>query len=635
MWFIELPNGTEYELSVANGIALRGVQGNGMPPVNIIGSEYGLADGALYQRTKTMPRVITFLIDAVGSSWTNLHAVRAALIEASNPHRGVLPVRLWYRADSASGHGLYLDAYYEAGLEGGKVDGFVEESIAFRFLALDPFWKYETPTTAALGVRGVIAAEAYNILSLDRDTGVWSALIDTVANPDVYLDGTVSSVMYFPNDIAPMIFAGGAFTWYALVYTPETGRWMPAFDPPNGAVHAMVYTPALDFLIGGAFTTLYGSPYARIAIIKYPNPVSLGTGLDDTCYALWTPDGTKVFAGGAFANAGGSAAAKIAYWNGSAWAAIGSGMNGNVYAIKGRSVQLRSSVAAFADMEVYFGGAFTTAAGVTVNRVAKLNAAGDSFIALGSGMNGTVYAIEIAPNGNVYAGGAFTTAGGVTVNRVARWNGSQWSAMGSGFADGEVHALWRDPDNGTLYAGGTFTETTEGKAIPGGVAKYVPGSGVWLDASEGKLTAGGHDIKAITGASDRLIIAGAIDGEWVSSAKTTITNAGTARAYPTITITGPGRLYFLKNNTTGQSLYFDYELMPNEVVTLDFSPGVKTITSSWRGNILYAITGGSMVNWYLAPGANDVTCWVDHASATATYSFTPTYWSNDGAVPES
>ncbi|OQA15362.1 MAG: Cortical protein marker for cell polarity [Chloroflexi bacterium ADurb.Bin360] len=464
---------------------------------------------------------------------------------------------------------------------------------------------------------------------MDKETGTWTELVDD-APPYGYYDNTVRSLVYWPGD--SWIAASGDFTEYLAFFGMKNWMFRPEQAVFNGAVNVMQELPDSDqLLIGGSFTTIDGVSVARIAKrTGTPDYVGLGSGLDDTCYALWTPDGTRVIAGGAFANAGGSAAAKIAKWSGSAWSSIGTGMNGNTYAIKGRSITARSS-GAYADVDCYIGGAFTTADGVTVNQIAKLNESGTSFTALGSGMNGTVYALEIRPNGWVYAGGAFTTAGGKTVNRVARWNGSAWFALGQGFADGEVHSLWWDTENLTLYAGGTFTATTEGSPIPGGVAKFV--SGRWQDASEGKLTLGGHDIKAITGAADRLIIAGAIDGEWVMSARTTITNAGTARAYPVITITGPGRLYYLKNNTTGQELTFDYELVADEVVTLNFSPGVKSITSSWRGNILYAVTGGSMVNWYLAPGANDVTCRVDNASATATYSFRPTYWSNDGAVP--
>src|SRR5262245_47599845 len=58
---------------------------------------------------------------------------------------------------------------------------------------------------------------------------------------------------------------------------------------------------------------------------------------------------------------------------------------------------------------------------------------------LGSGVNGSVRALAVSGT-NIYAGGLFTSAGGVTANHVAKWNGSMWSALGSGM-DSSVLAL--------------------------------------------------------------------------------------------------------------------------------------------------------------------------------------------------
>lgn len=52
------------------------------------------------------------------------------------------------------------------------------------------------------------------------------------------------------------------------------------------------------------------------------------------------------------------------------------------------------------------------------------------------------------------AGGWFTTAGGVTANRIASWDGSSWSPLGSGMND-VVSAL--KVYNKRLIAGGEFT----------------------------------------------------------------------------------------------------------------------------------------------------------------------------------
>jgi hypothetical protein len=45
----------------------------------------------------------------------------------------------------------------------------------------------------------------------------------------------------------------------------------------------------------------------------------------------------------------------------------------------------------------------------------------DNFSAVG--MSDTVCAVTMDGDGNIYAGGNFTTAGGVSANRIARWDG--------------------------------------------------------------------------------------------------------------------------------------------------------------------------------------------------------------------
>jgi hypothetical protein len=54
----------------------------------------------------------------------------------------------------------------------------------------------------------------------------------------------------------------------------------------------------------------------------------------------------------------------------------------------------------------------------------------------------------------VYAGGQFTTAGGSPANYIAQWNGNSWSALGSGL-NGQVNALAVSGND--LFVGGGFT----------------------------------------------------------------------------------------------------------------------------------------------------------------------------------
>ena len=91
-------------------------------------------------------------------------------------------------------------------------------------------------------------------------------------------------------------------------------------------------------------------------------------------------------------------------------------------------------------------------------------------------MNDAVHALTVFDDGGgpaLYAGGRFTTAGGVSANRIAKWNGTSWSALGapgSGlrqlvnalavFDDGSGPALLR---RRRLHDGGGVTANTSRK----------------------------------------------------------------------------------------------------------------------------------------------------------------------------
>jgi hypothetical protein len=149
--------------------------------------------------------------------------------------------------------------------------------------------------------------------------------------------------------------------------------------------------------------------------------------------------GSTLYVGGDFTLAGGKAAANIAQWNGSNWSALGSGVNGEVYAL------------AVLGTNLYAGGQFTTAGGKAAANIAQWN--GSSWSALGSGMNDAVLALTVSGN-TLYVGGCFTNAGGKAANYIAQWNGSGWSALGSGM-NNDVNAL--AISGSELYAGGDFT----------------------------------------------------------------------------------------------------------------------------------------------------------------------------------
>jgi hypothetical protein len=293
----------------------------------------------------------------------------------------------------------------------------------------------------------------------------------------------------------PALYAGGQFktaggmtvnriarwdgsVWSALEGPGGTGvnNWIDAltvFDDGSGRGESLY--------AGGIFTTAGGVTVNRIARWDGTNWSTLespgGVGVSGTVNTLTVFDdgsgnGPAMYAGGAFTTAGGVTVNRIARWDGSDWSALEGpndvGMDGGVVALTVFDDGSGSGPA------LYAAGFFTTAGGVTVNRIARWD--GTNWSALegpgGVGVDGTVYSLTVFDDGSgsgpaLYAGGAFTTAGGVTVNRIARWDGSDWSALEGPSdvgMDGGVLALTVFDDGSgsgpALYAGGWFTSAS-------------------------------------------------------------------------------------------------------------------------------------------------------------------------------
>jgi len=178
---------------------------------------------------------------------------------------------------------------------------------------------------------------------------------------------------------------------------------------------------------------------------------SLITGLNGNVYCMAEAPSGKIYVGGNFTDAGGiTGADHLACWNPTAerWEVVVAGVAGDVFALTFD-----------ANGDLYIGGGFTdlgSAAGDYIVKITDLSGT-PTVNALGTGTNGTVYDIAVAPNGDVYAGGGFTLAGGVAnTAKIAKWDGASWSALSTGLND-DIYALAFAP-NGDLYIGGEFTD---------------------------------------------------------------------------------------------------------------------------------------------------------------------------------
>ena len=266
------------------------------------------------------------------------------------------------------------------------------------------------------------------------------------------------------------LYIGGWFTVVGEAPANRIAKWDGnKWSPLGSGVNDVVRTLAVknnDLYVGGSFTNA-GSVSARNRIARWviggsdDNSWSaLGSGVNDVVTTL-AVNGNDLYVAGSFTNAGGvSGRNRIAKWaiggsDDSSWARLGSGVSGSVRAL------------AVHGNDLYVGGSFTNAGGVSGrNRIARWTIGGSddsSWAALGSGVNDTVLALAVKDN-DLYVGGNFTRAGGVSGrtpghNRIAKWaigggDDSSWSALGSGVSY-SAYALAMKGNE--LYVGGNFT----------------------------------------------------------------------------------------------------------------------------------------------------------------------------------
>jgi hypothetical protein len=242
---------------------------------------------------------------------------------------------------------------------------------------------------------------------------------------------------------------------------------------------------------------------------------TLGTGssngVNNTVFAL-AVSGSEVFVGGVFSSAGGVSANRVARFNTqtNTWSTLGTGSSngvsgGNVLAL------------AVVGNEVVVGGEFTSAGGVSANYVARFNTQTNTWSTLGTGssngVNGEVRALAVVGN-EVVVGGNFTSAGGVSANRVARFNTltNTWSSLGTGNSNGvnnQVNAL--AVVGNEVFVGGWFTFA--GEVFARCVARFNTLTNTWSSLGTGSSTGvGGGVVNALAVVGNEVVVGGSFAG---------------------------------------------------------------------------------------------------------------------------
>jgi len=289
--------------------------------------------------------------------------------------------------------------------------------------------------------------------------------VDGTFNPGNGPNNFVQSAIMQPDG---RILIAGNFTTYNGVLRSHLaslnagGSLDNSFDPGTGANdYLSIVTLQSDgkMIVGGNFSSYNGRKgiheLARLeadgTIDSAFNP---GTAADDWVEAIaMQPDG-KVIIGGYFLTYNNISRSRIARLNSDGSLDFtfdpGGGANGGV-----------TEIALQPDGKIIIAGAFTNVNGMPRHFIARLNTDGsiDTSFDPNGGPSGGVTTILIQPDGKIIIGGGFTSYAGTTINRIARLNadGSLDNSFNPGSGAGALVLATAHQADGKIIVGGQFT----------------------------------------------------------------------------------------------------------------------------------------------------------------------------------
>lgn len=633
------------------GVYITMTGGIGVPPLrlNLLGR--ALLPGMEYQSTKILPRTITLTFwskmkNGNPGDLRPLHQKRQALIDLvkSDVVSPTQPFILRYNGGNVP---LDVECLYEAGLEfEGDMRNPYFNSFMMRMICPDVFWNEDNQEAVELGLQKSLGQIDGILQRVDGDWQDWGG---TLAG----LIENAEAVVKAPDG---RIYIGGRFNNAGGVVCNSVAYWdgenwnslnSAAFGPGlDNTVHAAAVDYNGIVYFGGVFTDVFGGPGGTYNRIVSWNPVTetfaaLGPGLNGSVISIdIAPDGMIYVVGGFNDVQGGigNSLNHIAQWNpfNLTWNAMGAGPGVDGVAPDAVSIKVNQQ-----NTTIYVGGQFDREFGGAPNtllRIASYDIATDTFTELGGGANGNVDGLDLARNGDLFIAGAFTTIGGVNANYAAVWNGSGYSALGSGF-DAASYRVTITSD-GLAWYGGGFGQAG-GRAVDGGFVAW--NGSVWIRPPVNLPNiagAGNPSIGKITDSEGILFIGGNFDGTWwlqdaFVAVVTEVDNIGSSDVQPIIEILGPGNLTWIENITTGNIMYMEYTLQPDEILTIDFRTGKRTVTSSWAGEVLDAVLPQSSFSaFHLQPGINRISLFMDDIlyESWAQIRYVPQHESADGTV---
>lgn len=224
------------------------------------------------------------------------------------------------------------------------------------------------------------------------------------------------------------IMLGGFFNTYdghpapGLVCLHPNGTIDTSFSLPNQSflsVSDMHLLPNNQVYLAGNFTVYDGMPVNRLIRIHADGSpdtsFNIGIGFNATIHAIAVQADGKIILGGAFSTVNGYSFNRIArlHPDGSVDTTFnpGSGASGGI-----RKISIQN------DGKIILAGDFVNFNGILVNRIARImqNGSLDMTFTTGTGTNGTVATADIQNDGKILLGGFFTQFNGLSQGRILR-----------------------------------------------------------------------------------------------------------------------------------------------------------------------------------------------------------------------
>ncbi|MBI5773090.1 MAG: hypothetical protein HZA89_05015 [Verrucomicrobia bacterium] len=474
---------------VTNSVWVPGVVGAGLP------------GGTNYQNTATNSRVRLAALDTATALPTAFSAnvdaiVRAVLLDGSGglyvggdfvavTNAGIATnlARRVALLDAASGaFNPNFTAYLDARIRQMALTGGTNLFIAGDFVRI----------TNVVGGTAVATNSRLRVAALDAATGVpnpvWKPSLDNVAaglaidGTGLYLGGTFLNVTNNVLDTNATVTARRRAVKLSTDVT-ATAVVDPAYDPAASAQVTSVAVQGSQVFLAGDFNFIHGAVRNRLAAISTATGAVLpwNPNLNSTVFALLVADNgggaNVVYAGGSFTSAGGLTRNRLA-----AFTTNVNDATTNVL-ITGFSNSFNSTVRALAvgDAGLYVGGEFTNvldSAAVNNRRLglAAVNPASGAinanFVADAISDGSGTNVLALAYNGtNLYVGGAFTNLSGFTRISLGAINPVNGQPNFNFTNDCNGPVLMLRAFDSNLVVGGNFTLNTNSLATTNGVAR--------------------------------------------------------------------------------------------------------------------------------------------------------------------